>query len=61
MRAVEWVGELDGVASSNGHVDLVLRDELGAVEVILLRNEGLRLHKNARVRVRDAGRVSECG
>ena len=53
---VEGVGELDSVAGGGPHVNLVLRDELRAVEVVLLRDEGERSHEDVDVRVRDAGR-----
>ena len=51
---VEGVGELDGVAGGGPHVDLVLRDELRAVKVVLLRNEGKGRDEDGGVRVRDA-------
>ena len=53
---VEGVGELDGVAGGGPHVNLVLRDQLRAVEVVLLGDEGKRSHEDVDVRVRDAGR-----
>lgn len=53
VRLVEDVGELDGVASAGRLVDLVLGDELGAVEVVLLGNERLGTGEDLRVRVGD--------
>lgn len=50
---VERVSELDSVAGCGLEVDLVLCDELGAVEVVLLRNEGLGSNEDVRVRVGD--------
>ena len=55
VRAVEGVRELNSVTGGSPHVDLLLRDELGAVEVVLLRDEGLRLDQDIGVRVRDTG------
>lgn len=58
VRLVEDVGELDGVASARRLVDLVLGDELGAVEVVLLGNERLGRGEDLRVRVGDPREVS---
>lgn len=52
---VEGVRQLDGVARPGVEVDLVLRDELGAVKVVLLRNESLGLDEDVGVRVGDPG------
>ena len=54
VRVVQRVCQLDGVAGRGVEVYLVLGDELGAVKVVLLRDEGLVLNKDVRVRVGDA-------
>ena len=51
---VERVSELESVAGCGLEVDLVLCDELGAVKVVLLRNEGLGSNEDVRVRVDDS-------
>ena len=53
VGVVEGVGKLNGIAGCGTKVDLVLGDELGAVEVVLLRNEVLGSNENLRVRVGD--------
>ena len=54
---VERVSELDRVTGCRRHVDLVLRDELGAVEVVLLRDESLRGGEDLGIRVGNPGGV----
>ena len=55
VSVVEGVRQLDSVARRGVEVDLVLRDELGAVKVVLLRNESLGLDEDVGVRVGDPG------
>ena len=53
VGVVEGVGKLNGIAGCGTKVDLVLSDELGAVEIVLLGDEGLGGSKNVNVRVGD--------
>lgn len=56
MSAVEDVGQLNEPASSGGLVHLVRSEELRAVKVVLLSDDGLGLGLHLRIGVADAAR-----
>ena len=56
MGAVENVCELNEPASSGGLVHLVRSEELRAVEVVLLGNDGLGLSLHLGIGIADAAR-----
>ena len=55
MSRVKGVHQLDSVVGSRGEYLLLLSDRLGTVEVVLNRNDGLRLYKDSRVGVGNPG------